>query len=71
MAHEWRELALDWPKLSSFATRGQAYAQALRDAGVDVTELFARGHVHTSLHAVDVVLSGVPLRQELAEFLTS
>ncbi len=50
---------------------GQAYAQALRDAGVDVTELFARGHVHTSLHAVDVVLSGAPLRQEMAGFLTA
>lgn len=45
---------------------GDAYAAALADAGVPVTHLRARGHTHTSLTMVDVVLSGAPVREELA-----
>ena len=37
---------------------GNAYAAALEAAGVPVTLLQARGHTHTSLSMVDVVLSG-------------
>ncbi len=48
---------------------GIEYARALSNAGVKVTEVFARGHVHTSLHAVDVVISGAPVRQQMADFL--
>jgi acetyl esterase/lipase len=48
---------------------GAAYAEALAASGVDVTHLRARGHTHTSLTMVDVVLSGAPVRAELAEHL--
>jgi acetyl esterase/lipase len=46
---------------------GTAYAEALADAGVPVTHIRARGHTHTSLTMVDVVLSGAPVRAEMAE----
>src|SRR3954469_19522006 len=45
---------------------GIAYADALRAAGVPVEHIAARGHTHTSLTMVDVVLSGAPLREEIA-----
>ncbi|TKJ17998.1 steroid monooxygenase [Blastococcus sp. CCUG 61487] len=45
---------------------GVAYAEALRAAGVPVEHVAARGHTHTSLTMVDVVLSGAPVREELA-----
>lgn len=45
---------------------GVAYAQALLAAGVPVRLLQARGHTHTSLTMVDVVLSGVGPRAEIA-----
>jgi len=44
---------------------GAAYADALAAAGVDVTHIRARGHTHTSLTMVDVVLSGAPVRAEI------
>ncbi|HWC36811.1 MAG TPA: alpha/beta hydrolase fold domain-containing protein [Mycobacteriales bacterium] len=46
---------------------GIAYAQALEAAGVAVRHVVARGHTHTSTTMVDVVLSGAPVRAELAE----
>ena len=46
---------------------GAAYAEALVSAGVPVHHLFARGHVHTSLTMVGVILSGADLRAQMAE----
>jgi acetyl esterase/lipase len=48
---------------------GQAYAAALEAAGVPTRHVFGRGHTHTSLTMVDVVLSGAPVRAEIAEAL--
>jgi acetyl esterase/lipase/cation diffusion facilitator CzcD-associated flavoprotein CzcO len=48
---------------------GDAYAKALQDAGVPVHHIQARGHTHTSITMVDVVLSGAPIRAEMAEAL--
>ncbi|MFV0309950.1 MAG: flavin-containing monooxygenase [Desertimonas sp.] len=48
---------------------GRAYAGALRQAGVEVHELHARGHTHTSMTMVGVVLSGEPMRQQMADAL--
>ncbi|MDT7838862.1 alpha/beta hydrolase fold domain-containing protein [Aquabacterium sp. OR-4] len=48
---------------------GLAYAQALAAAGVPVRSLSARGHTHTSLGMVDVVVSGEPVRAEMAAAL--
>ena len=48
---------------------GRAYAEAMEAAGVPVTQLKARGHTHTSLTMVDVILSGAPARQEMADAL--
>ncbi len=45
---------------------GVAYAKALRAAGVPVEHLPARGHTHTSLTMVGVVLSGARVRGEIA-----
>jgi len=48
---------------------GEAYAAALIAAGVGVQHIAARGHTHTSLTLVDVVISGVPYRQRMGEAL--
>ncbi len=48
---------------------GAAYAAALADAGVDVQHIFARGHIHSSLTMVDLVISGAPYREQMAEAL--
>jgi acetyl esterase/lipase len=48
---------------------GIAYAEALAAAGVDTRQLRARGHIHTSLTMVDVVLSGADTRAEIADTL--
>jgi acetyl esterase/lipase len=48
---------------------GAAYAAALSAAGVGVQHIAARGHTHTSLTLVDVVISGVPYRQRMGEAL--
>jgi cation diffusion facilitator CzcD-associated flavoprotein CzcO/acetyl esterase/lipase len=45
---------------------GIAYADALTEAGVAVHHVSARGHTHTSLTMVDVVLSGADTRAEIA-----
>ena len=48
---------------------GGAYAAALSAAGGDVQHIAARGHTHTSLTQVDIVISGAPYRQRMAEAL--
>jgi acetyl esterase/lipase len=48
---------------------GAAYAAALSAAGGDVQHIAARGHTHTSLTQVDVVISGAPYRQRMGEAL--
>src|SRR3954469_18928455 len=50
---------------------GNAYAAALESAGVPVTLLQARGHTHTSLSMVDVILSGAAIRAQMADGLKS
>jgi len=49
---------------------GEAYAEALTAAGVPVRQIRARGHIHTSLTMVDVIISGAPVRAEMAEALS-
>ena len=48
---------------------GAAYAAALSAAGVAVRHLDCHGHIHTSIPAVDVILSGAPVRAEIADAL--
>jgi acetyl esterase/lipase len=50
---------------------GGAYAQALVAAGVKVDHLVARGHIHTSITMVDVILSGAGPRARMGEALRS
>jgi acetyl esterase/lipase len=44
---------------------GAAYAEALRAAGVSVVHDHCRGHIHTSLTAVDMLPSGAPARARM------
>ncbi|MEJ7801619.1 MAG: alpha/beta hydrolase fold domain-containing protein, partial [Ilumatobacter sp.] len=46
---------------------GAAYADALSEAGVPTAHHSCRGHIHTSLTAVDVIISGAPIRAAMAE----
>jgi cation diffusion facilitator CzcD-associated flavoprotein CzcO/acetyl esterase/lipase len=46
---------------------GAAYAEALAVAGVPVQHIRARGHIHTSLTMVNVVLSGAPERAQMCD----
>jgi acetyl esterase/lipase len=48
---------------------GAAYAEALSAAGVDARHLPCRGQIHTSLTAVDIVISGAPARVEMGAAL--
>jgi acetyl esterase/lipase len=48
---------------------GVAYAEALAAAGVPVRHVAARGHIHTSVTMVDVVVSGAEIRAQMAEAL--
>ncbi len=48
---------------------GAAYAQALSAAGVEVTHLPQRGQIHTSLAAVDLIISGAPARADMGAAL--
>jgi cation diffusion facilitator CzcD-associated flavoprotein CzcO/acetyl esterase/lipase len=48
---------------------GIEYAEAMAAAGVPVEQLQARGHIHTSLMMVDVVITGVGGRTKMAEAL--
>ncbi|POX89024.1 steroid monooxygenase [Mycobacterium kansasii] len=45
---------------------GDAYAEALAAAEVPVRHVRARGHTHLSLSMVDVVVSGAPIRAQIA-----
>ncbi|KRE31679.1 steroid monooxygenase [Mycobacterium sp. Soil538] len=45
---------------------GEAYARALRSAGVPVEHIRARGHTHGSLTMVGLVVSGAPVREQFA-----
>lgn len=46
---------------------GAAYAEALAAAGVPTEHHHCRGQIHTSLTAVDLIISSVPHRQAMAE----
>ncbi len=48
---------------------GIEYAEAMASAGVPVEQLQARGHIHSSLVMVDVVVTGVSARIKMAEAL--
>lgn len=48
---------------------GVAYAEALAAAGVPVQHVAGRGHTHTSITMVGVVISGAPYRAAMAEAL--
>jgi cation diffusion facilitator CzcD-associated flavoprotein CzcO/acetyl esterase/lipase len=48
---------------------GQAYAAALNAAGVPTEHVRARGHTHHSVTMVDVVISGAPVRAQMADSL--
>jgi cation diffusion facilitator CzcD-associated flavoprotein CzcO/acetyl esterase/lipase len=48
---------------------GSDYAAALAAAGVPVRHIAARGHTHTSVAMVGIVLSGAPVRAAMAEGL--
>ena len=48
---------------------GIAYAEAMAAAGVPVEQFTARGHFHSSFAMVDVVITGVPGRVQMAEAL--
>ena len=48
---------------------GIAYADALAAAGVKVQKIRGRGHTHTSVSMVDVVISGAPVRADMAAAL--
>ncbi|MFI5040618.1 MAG: alpha/beta hydrolase fold domain-containing protein [Acidimicrobiales bacterium] len=48
---------------------GAAYAEALAAAGVQVRHLDCRGQIHTSLTAVDMLLSGASVRADMGAAL--
>jgi acetyl esterase/lipase len=48
---------------------GVAYARALKAAGATVRHIRARGHTHTSVTMVGVVISGAPIRAQMAAAL--
>jgi acetyl esterase/lipase len=50
---------------------GIAYVDALAHAGVPVRHVRARGHIHTSVPMVDLIISGGPVRAEMCEALKS
>ena len=56
-------------ELDPLRDEGTAYAEGLAAAGVPVEHIAARGHIHTSLTAVDMLPSGAPVRAQIAEAL--
>ncbi|MCC6437787.1 MAG: alpha/beta hydrolase, partial [Acidimicrobiales bacterium] len=50
---------------------GEAYAAALRDAGVSVQHLPCRGQTHTSITAVNLMISSAPIRERIGTALRS
>ena len=55
--------------LDPLRDEGIAYAHALQAAGTPVRHVQARGHTHTSLTMVGVVISGAPLRAQIGQAL--
>ena len=58
-------------ELDPLRDEGAAYAQALEAAGNEVRHMSLRGHMHTSLSLVDILISAVQPRVEIAEALRS
>ncbi len=56
-------------QLDPLRDEGFAYAEAMAAAGVPVEHIRAKGHTHTSLTMIDVVASGVPVREQMADSL--
>jgi cation diffusion facilitator CzcD-associated flavoprotein CzcO/acetyl esterase/lipase len=56
-------------ELDPLRDEGIAYAQALAAAGVPARQVTARGHTHTSLTMIDVVVSGTGIRAEMGNAL--
>ncbi len=56
-------------QLDPLRDEGFAYAEAMTAAGVPVEHIRAKGHTHTSLTMIDVVASGVPVREQMADSL--
>ena len=54
------------PQFDPLRDEGEAYADRLAAAGVPVRHIRARGHTHTSLTMVGVIISGAPVRAEIA-----
>ncbi|MEM8904515.1 MAG: alpha/beta hydrolase fold domain-containing protein [Actinomycetota bacterium] len=50
---------------------GDAYAEALEQAGVEVRHLPCAGQIHTSIPSVDVIVTAEPARAEIAATLRS
>lgn len=50
---------------------GNAYAEALANAGVDVDHVQARGQIHTSIPAVGAIISSATFREQMAHALRS
>jgi acetyl esterase/lipase len=48
---------------------GIAYAEAMQAAGVPVSQLTCRGQIHTSIMAVDMVVSSAAARAEMGAWL--
>ena len=48
-----------------------AYAEGLAAAGVPAQLLPCRGQMHTSIPAVDIIISAAPIRAEIAAALSS
>ena len=48
---------------------GLAYGEALAAAGVRVQHIVGRGQIHTSIPMVDVIISGVEVREQMAQAL--
>jgi len=50
---------------------GLSYAGKLEAAGNKVTQLTARGQIHTSIPMVDIIVTGAPYRGQMAEAIKS
>jgi len=56
-------------ELDPLRDEGIAYVEALQAAGVDARHLPGRGQIHTSITAVDVIISAGDLREEIGREL--